>query len=236
VLTAETVYLPEGEKDVHTLESWNLVASCNPGGSGNSHLYLGWAEYFRNRQIVILPDNDEPGRKHAAAVAAALLGAAVSIRIVELPTLPVKGDITGWRNAGGTFDQFRELVAAAETLNATSLSALQARWGIAGEEPKRRPTRVEAADDWPKLEPIQSELPPVEAFSEDLLPDLFRPGGGDGALSGRRREPAGRHPAQGERYRLGGCAQLLGRRYRAAGIHEVSRHSGGDPSAESNPV
>lgn len=29
-------------------------------------------------------------------------------------------------------------------------------------------------DDWPKLEPIQSELPPVVAFSEDLLPDSFR--------------------------------------------------------------
>ena len=57
---AETVYLPEGEKDVHTLESWGLVASCNPGGSGESHLYTGWADYFRNRHIIILPDNDSP--------------------------------------------------------------------------------------------------------------------------------------------------------------------------------
>jgi len=36
------------------------------------------------------------------------------------------------------------------------------------------PTTV-SADDWPKLEPIHGELPPVEAFSEDLLPDSFRP-------------------------------------------------------------
>ena len=70
-LKAEAVYLPEGEKDVHTLEAWGLVASCNPGGSGNSHLYAGWADYFRGQHIVILPDNDGPGRKHAAAVAAA---------------------------------------------------------------------------------------------------------------------------------------------------------------------
>ncbi len=37
--------------------------------------------------------------------------------------------------------------------------------------------------EWPKPEPIQSELPPVEAFSEDLLPDSFRPlvRGRDGA-------------------------------------------------------
>lgn len=35
--------------------------------------------------------------------------------------------------------------------------------------------RVSVADDWPKPEPIQSELPPVERFTEDLLPDSFRP-------------------------------------------------------------
>jgi putative DNA primase/helicase len=35
--------------------------------------------------------------------------------------------------------------------------------------------RMAAASYWPKPEPIQSELPPVEAFSEDLLPDSFRP-------------------------------------------------------------
>jgi hypothetical protein len=29
------------------------------------------------------------------------------------------------------------------------------------------------ADDWPNLEPIQSELPPVEAFSKDFLPESF---------------------------------------------------------------
>jgi len=34
---------------------------------------------------------------------------------------------------------------------------------------------VEAADDWPKLEPIQNDLPPMQAFSEYLLPALFRP-------------------------------------------------------------
>jgi hypothetical protein len=94
VLKADAVYLPEGEKDVHTLEAWVLVASCNPGGAGNSHFYGEWAVYFRGRHIVILPDNDEPGRKHGAAVAAALLSVAASVRIVELPGLPEKGDVT----------------------------------------------------------------------------------------------------------------------------------------------
>lgn len=34
---------------------------------------------------------------------------------------------------------------------------------------------AEAADKWPKPERIQDELPPVQAFSEDLLPDSLRP-------------------------------------------------------------
>jgi hypothetical protein len=100
VLNAETVYLPEGEKDVHTLESWGLVASCNPGGTGGSNLYTGWAAHFRSRHIIILPDNDGPGRAHAATVAAALLHVAASVRIVELPGLPPKGDVTDWRDVG----------------------------------------------------------------------------------------------------------------------------------------
>ena len=42
-------------------------------------------------------------------------------------------------------------------------------------EPDRAVARAEAASNWPTPEPIQSELPPVAAFSEDLLPVSFRP-------------------------------------------------------------
>jgi hypothetical protein len=134
LLNAETVYLPEGEKDVQTLEGWGLVASCNSGGSGNSTLYAGWTDYFRGRHVVILPDNDEPGRKHAAAVAAALVSVAASVRIVELPGLPAKGDVTDWRDAGGAFERFRELTDAAAPMDAAALSELRARWGLVDEE------------------------------------------------------------------------------------------------------
>ena len=102
------------------------------------------------------------------------MSVAASVRIVELPGLPAKGDVTDWRDAGGTFEQFRELTEAAAPMDAAALSELRARWGLADEEPRHQ-ARAEAADDWPKPEPIQSELPPVEAFSEDLLPDSFRP-------------------------------------------------------------
>jgi hypothetical protein len=142
LLTAETVYLPEGEKDVHTLEEWGLVASCNPGGCGSSGLYAGWTDCFQDRHIVILPDNDGPGRKHAVAVAAALLKVADSVRIVELPGLPAKGDVTDWRDAGGTLEQFRELTEVTPPIDAAALSELRARSGLTDEQPRHQ-TRVE---------------------------------------------------------------------------------------------
>jgi hypothetical protein len=131
LIKAETVYLPEGEKDVHTLEQWGLVASCNPGGAGGSHLYNGWGKHFHGAKIVILPDNDDRGRTHALAVATALFSVAPS-RIVELPGLPPKGDVTDWRDAGGTFEEFCKLTEAAAPLNPKTLLALRTSWGLAG--------------------------------------------------------------------------------------------------------
>jgi hypothetical protein len=129
------IFLCEGEKDVHTLEAWGLVASCNPGGAGSSHLYGRWREYFKSRHVLVLPDNDEPGRRHAAAVAATLLPVTASLRVIELPGLPEKGDVTDWRNAGGTREELLKIAKAAPVLTAAALSELRQRWRIANEKP-----------------------------------------------------------------------------------------------------
>ncbi len=173
VLEAETVFLPEGEKDVATLEGWGLTASCNPGGSSASHLYARWLDYFRHRHVVILPDNDVPGRKHAAAVAGQLLPVAASLRVVELPGLPAKGDVTDWKQAGGTLEQFQTLVAEAPPLDAPGLAALKERWGLA-DAPTERPTRAQVGEEWPTPEPLANTLPPVLPFDLELLPEAFR--------------------------------------------------------------
>jgi len=58
---------------------------------------------------VILPDNDEAGKKHAKIVAKNLYEIAKEIRIVELPGLPPKGDVSDWLQNGGTKEKLIKL-------------------------------------------------------------------------------------------------------------------------------
>ncbi len=95
----DTLFIPEGEKDVENLREVGLVATCNPGGAGQ------WRDEFSNYckglDTVILADNDDAGRKHVQQVAFSLRGKALSIKILELPQLPANGDVSDWLTAGG---------------------------------------------------------------------------------------------------------------------------------------
>ena len=63
--------------------------------------------------MVVLPDNDEPGQKHAASVANQLTVRGCRVRVLELPGLPEKGDVSDWLAAGGTKDELLALAEAA---------------------------------------------------------------------------------------------------------------------------
>ncbi|ADB17413.1 hypothetical protein Psta_2746 [Pirellula staleyi DSM 6068] len=104
------VGIPEGERDVDNLKDLGMLATCNAGGAGK------WtaehAAFLAGRDVVIFPDNDEPGRNHAQQVAHTLEGIAKSIRVVKLPGLPLKGDVSDWIAAGGTLEQLAQLLKA----------------------------------------------------------------------------------------------------------------------------
>lgn len=93
-----TVYIVEGEKDADRLAEVGLVATCNAGGAGK------WPEALSQNlgglDVVIIPDNDDAGEKHANLVAASLQGIANSVRVLRLPDLPPKGDVSDWLAAG----------------------------------------------------------------------------------------------------------------------------------------
>lgn len=106
----ELVFIVEGEKDADRLGSMGLLATCNAGGAGK------WkkehSQFLKGRRVVILPDNDSTGDQHAKAVKKSLRGIASEARIVELPGLELKGDVSDWLDAGGTLEALQELLEA----------------------------------------------------------------------------------------------------------------------------
>jgi putative DNA primase/helicase len=165
----EMVFICEGEKDADSLTRLGLLATCNPMGAGKWRPC--YSEALRGRPVALLPDNDAPGRKHAAAIAGDLLRVGCQVRIVEVPA---GKDITEWLSQGGTVEHLQALVSARQPLMAEALAAWLAQWETAGEE-ARRPAREDVTNDWPKPEPIQGGLPPVQTLSEEVLPASFRP-------------------------------------------------------------
>jgi hypothetical protein len=110
LLDASEVYICEGEKDADRLAKLGRAATTNPGGAGKWP--EGFARWFDGRHAIILPDNDQPGRDHARDVARKLRGHAASIRVLELPDLPSKGDVSDWIAAGGTLADLEDLAQA----------------------------------------------------------------------------------------------------------------------------
>jgi RecA-family ATPase len=105
------VFVVEGEKDADRLAELGFVTSCNHGGAGKWRPEI--SRWLKGRNVVLLPDNDDPGRAHMVDTGAKLAGIAKTIRTVELPGLPDKGDVSDWIAAGGTAEQLEALAAAA---------------------------------------------------------------------------------------------------------------------------
>ena len=104
----KSVYVVEGEKDVDRLATLGLVATCNAGGAGK------WrkehSECLKDRTVIVIPDNDDAGRDHAQKVAQSLRkNTTQMVRILELPDLPEKGDVSDWLDAGGTVEELLKL-------------------------------------------------------------------------------------------------------------------------------
>jgi hypothetical protein len=130
IANERTIVIVEGEKDADALWELNIPATTNAGGAGKWSPALN--EFFRGVDVVLIPDNDPPaknvdgtlrlnaygkpvfpGQDHARAVARSLGTLPRSVRILELPDLPVKGDASDWISNGGTADEFWHLVETA---------------------------------------------------------------------------------------------------------------------------
>ncbi|NYD91632.1 virulence-associated E family protein [Sphingomonas melonis] len=102
------VYIPEGEKDVDTLRALGFIATTNPDG------WKKWSddygEHLRYRHIVLLIDNDKNGEQRGELLPVRLWRYAKSIKVIRLPDLPPKGDVTDWIEAGNSKEALLKIV------------------------------------------------------------------------------------------------------------------------------
>lgn len=109
------VYVVEGEKAADSAATIGLVATTSAHGSDSAH-QSDWS-CLRDKEVVVLPDNDAAGDGYAGAVVAlAFRAGAESVRTVRLPNLPAGGDIADFiearRAAGKEGEQMREELEA----------------------------------------------------------------------------------------------------------------------------
>ena len=174
-----TVFVVEGEKCADALAKLGLIATTSHGGAGKWREPLN--EYFEGRRVIVLPDNDEPGARHADGVITHLLPVAREIRRVELPGLPPKGDIVDWLNAGQDLDTLREFCKRAPVVE----TAPEKKSEISEQNPSHiyengdqnqneAPLSSDGVRDVPDVFPLMTlaelrAMPPVEWLVENLL-------------------------------------------------------------------
>ena len=108
VVDNKTIYIVEGEKCANDMiDKLKLPATTMHGGAGK--WYPEVLPYFKDKNIILLPDNDSIGKEHMERLAYTFSETVASIKIVELPDLEPKGDISNWIAAGGTKEKLLDL-------------------------------------------------------------------------------------------------------------------------------
>lgn len=177
--SARRVIVTEGEKSADAARSIGLVATTSSGGSQAANK-TDWRP-LAGKEVWLLPDNDEPGRKYAETVASILakLAPATVVRIVALPGLPKRGDIVDWIDVHGDAAEPESMCAEIEVL-ACATPPWRTVTTAAENRPRCVPELVCMADVEPQAVPwLWSERIPLGRIS--LL--VGRPGAGKSFLT-----------------------------------------------------
>jgi Family of unknown function (DUF5906) len=118
----QPIFWTEGEKDVETVVALGGLAFTF-GGVGDG-LPDGCEQYIVGRRIVILADNDKPGREHAEKKAALASNGATSVKIIHFRELEDKQDVSDWAAiAGNTLVALMARVEQTEPWQAVAMAA-----------------------------------------------------------------------------------------------------------------
>ena len=119
---AQTIFLLEGEKDCDNAASelGLFCVSAEDGAGSRSKWHDSYTRELEGKDVLLVPDNDEVGRKFCDDIAAQISTTVKSLRIIDLrkiwPEIPEKGDISDLidRYKDKTADLLRELEQTAE--------------------------------------------------------------------------------------------------------------------------
>jgi len=111
------VWVVEGEKCAQILIKQGFLATTNHGGAKNWSADLN--KWFAGRNVIVVPDADEAGMRHAEVVLSNVMPVAKAVKLVTIPGLADKQDVYDWMVAGGTRDRLAEIAAATPVLSDT---------------------------------------------------------------------------------------------------------------------
>jgi len=140
------VFLVEGEKDADNLGKLGFEATTCPMGAGKWR--KSYTEALNGALVLICPDKDQAGWKHALTVAEEIYITAECVKIVTLPG-PGK-DISDWIEAGGTAGQLEELAD-----DAPIHMPLEYRRGYDKKLKTMRPEQLLEELEWLKTAPMR---------------------------------------------------------------------------------
>jgi len=105
IANGDNVYVTEGEKDCDNLWAIGLVSTTNPFGAGKWK--SEYSEMLSGANVVLVPDNDDEGRKHAISVLDSLEGKVKSLEVLGIPSSAK--DVTEWLEQGHTQEDLLSL-------------------------------------------------------------------------------------------------------------------------------
>jgi putative DNA primase/helicase len=170
----QAIFWTEGEKDVETVAALGGLAFTF-GGTGDG-LPDGCQQYVVGRRVVILADNDTPGREHAEKKAALAAPVATSVKVIHFRELEEKQDVTDWAAiAGNTLVELMARVEQTEPWQASPMPAAS-KSQITIDDflaylPQHNYIYIPTRDLWPSVA-VNAVVPSIPLFNLDGSPRM----------------------------------------------------------------
>jgi len=149
------IVLVEGEKDCDNASKIGLTATTFAGGAGKWR--EEYSKWFHEANVACVPDNDYSGRKGMNLIASHITQVAKSVRWLELPDIPEKGDLSDWLSIeGNDLEKFNAMI---RTTAVQWTSDLADKWMDSFDE----------IDEWPELVPLVREEEEPKPFPIEAL-------------------------------------------------------------------